>query len=107
MYLIVAVVVAYYAGPDVDSPALSSATGVVRKVAWGIAIPTIVIAGVIYGHVASKYIYVRLFRGTKHLSSNSFFARATWAGIALGLWFVAWILAERYPLRSLCTIARS
>ncbi|KAL9054448.1 MAG: hypothetical protein Q9162_004170 [Coniocarpon cinnabarinum] len=95
MYLVVAVVVAYYTGPDVDSPALGAAKGAVKKVAWGIAIPTIVIAGVIYGHVASKYIYVRLFRGTRHLSSNSFFSRAVWAGIALVLWLIAWILAER------------
>ncbi|KAL9083988.1 MAG: hypothetical protein Q9159_005481 [Coniocarpon cinnabarinum] len=98
MYLVVAVVVAYYTGPDVDSPALGAAKGAVKKVAWGIAIPTIVIAGVIYGHVASKYIYVRLFRGTRHLSSNSFFSRAVWAGIALVLWLIAWILAESIPV---------
>ena len=98
MYLVVALVVYWYTGPNVQSPAISSATGVVEKVAWGIAIPTIIIAGVIYGHVATKYIFVRLFRGTHHLSANSTFAWVTWASIALALWIVAWILAESIPV---------
>ena len=95
MYLIVALVVYWYTGTDVTSPALGSAVGVVKKVAWGIAIPTIVIAGVIYGHVATKYIFVRMFRGTPHLSSNSVFSWSVWIGMASTLWVVAWILAER------------
>lgn len=49
MYFIVAMVCYAYAGAKVDSPALGSAGGVVGKVAWGMAIPTIIIAGVIYG----------------------------------------------------------
>ena len=95
MYLVVAVVVYYYTGKNVESPAIGSAPGVVKKVAWGIAIPTIIIAGVIYGHVATKYLFVRIFRGTKHLSSRSWYSWGVWASIALGLWVVAWILAER------------
>ena len=46
MYLIVAIVTYRYAGTDVASPALGSASPLLRKVAYGIAIPTIVIAGV-------------------------------------------------------------
>ena len=98
MYLIVAIVVYWYTGTTVSSPALSSAKGVVEKVAWGIAIPTILIAGVIYGHVATKYIFVRMFRGTPHLSSNSWYSWLVWSGIALILWVVAWILAESIPV---------
>lgn len=54
MYLIVAIVTYRYAGTDVKSPALSSASPLLQKVAYGVAIPTIVIAGVINGHVAAK-----------------------------------------------------
>ena len=46
MYLIVAIVTYRYAGTDVASPALGSTSPLLRKVAYGIAIPTIVIAGV-------------------------------------------------------------
>lgn len=41
LYLIVALVVYRYAGDDVASPALSSSSPLVRKIAWGIAIPTV------------------------------------------------------------------
>lgn len=41
MYLIAAVVIYYYGGRDVASPALGSTGPIVRKVAYGIAIPTV------------------------------------------------------------------
>lgn len=41
MYLVVAIVVYRYAGVDVASPALGSASRVVVKVAYGIALPTV------------------------------------------------------------------
>ncbi|KAK4948101.1 hypothetical protein LTR10_013155 [Elasticomyces elasticus] len=97
MYLLVAMVVYAYGGNEVDSPALGSAGTVVGKVAWGLAIPTIIVAGVIYGHVASKYVYVRLFRGTRHMSQKSLLSIGTWLGITLAMWVVAWIIAESIP----------
>ena len=57
----------------------------------------IIIAGVIYGHVASKYIYVRLFRGTKHMSQRTFLSIGTWIAITLVLWVIAFIIAESIP----------
>jgi amino acid permease len=62
MYLVSSVVIYYYAGMQVASPALDSASPLVRKIAYGLAIPTIVIAGVVNGHVAVKYLFVRLLR---------------------------------------------
>lgn len=41
MYLVVAIVVYRYAGVDVASPALGSASKVVVKIAYGIALPTV------------------------------------------------------------------
>ena len=97
MYLVVAIVVYRYAGNKVTSPALGSASKLVSKVAYGIAIPTIIIAGVIYGHVASKYIYVRIFRGTKHMSKRTLLATGSWASITFVLWLIAFIIAESIP----------
>ena len=62
LYIVSSVVIYYYAGRQVASPALDSASPVVRKTAYGLAIPTIVIAGVVNGHVAVKYVFVRLLR---------------------------------------------
>ena len=60
--------------------------------------PQIIIAGVIYGHVASKYIFVRLFRGTRHLNSKGAIATGSWIGIVLTCWLIAWIIAESIPV---------
>lgn len=98
MYIVVALVVYRYTGQEVDSPALGSAAGVIPKVAYGIAIPTIIVAGVIYGHVASKYVYVRLFRGTKHLGARTWYSYGVWAGIAATFWLIAWVIAESIPV---------
>ena len=98
MYILVAVVTYRYAGSDVKSPALSSASPLLSKIAYGIAIPTIVVAGVINGHVAAKYIYVRMFRGTDRMSKRSWSSFGYWAVIVLSLWTVAWIIAEAIPV---------
>lgn len=41
MYLVTALVLYHYAGPDVKSPALSSAGPLMKKVCYGLAIPTV------------------------------------------------------------------
>jgi hypothetical protein len=41
MYLVASVVIYYYGGKDVKSPALSSTAPITAKIAYGIAIPTV------------------------------------------------------------------
>lgn len=41
MYTVAAIVIYYYGGKDVKSPALSSTSPITAKVAYGIAIPTV------------------------------------------------------------------
>ncbi|KAJ9487893.1 hypothetical protein VN97_g5409 [Penicillium thymicola] len=98
MYVIAAVVIYIYGGEDVASPALGSTKPITAKLAYGIAIPTIVVSGVINGHVAAKYIYVRLFRGTDHMKKRTFFSIGTWIGITFVLWVIAWIISEAIPV---------
>ncbi|ESZ95062.1 putative N amino acid transport system protein [Sclerotinia borealis F-4128] len=100
LYFVAALVIYRYAGVDVASPALNSNTPLIRKIAWGIALPTIIIAGVIFAHVTIKYIYLRLFSGTKYLNSRGWIATGTWIGLAVGTWTVAWIIAESIPVFS-------
>ncbi|KAK4222375.1 transmembrane amino acid transporter protein-domain-containing protein [Podospora fimiseda] len=101
LYIVVSIVIYIYVGPSVPSPALSAAGSLtVRKVIWGIAIPTIVLAGVIYGHVAVKYIFVRIFKGTKHVAKNTKTGWLGWAGIATVLWGIAFVIAESIPVFS-------
>ncbi|KAF1976106.1 putative amino acid transporter [Bimuria novae-zelandiae CBS 107.79] len=95
-YLLLAAVVYYFAGPLVASPALGSASYVVRKVAFGIALPTIVVAGVINGHVGCKYVYLRVC-GAETAHKKSFSALAKWVGIVAGAWIIAFLIAEAIP----------
>ena len=60
LYLIVGVAVYAFTGENTVSPALGNTGHVLRKVAYGIALPTIVIAGVINGHVCAKLIFIRM-----------------------------------------------
>jgi hypothetical protein len=60
----ISAVIYFYGGPLVTSPALGSAIPVVTKIAFGFAIPTIIIAGVVNGSLACKYIYIRMWKGT-------------------------------------------
>jgi len=116
MYLVTALVIYHFAGPDVKSPALSSAGPLMKKVCYGLAIPTVslcssykmirsnkicfqvIIAGVVEGHVACKYIYVRVFRGSDHMHQRSFLAIGSWIGIGIVTWTVAWVIAESIPV---------
>ena len=52
----------------------------------------------INGHVAAKYIYVRLFRGTDHMKKRTFFSVGSWVVITLVLWVIAWIISEAIPV---------
>ncbi|KAF2399961.1 hypothetical protein EJ06DRAFT_477557 [Trichodelitschia bisporula] len=97
MYVLAAALIYAYTGSKAASPALGNTGPTLRRIAYGLALPTIIIAGVIYGHVASKYIYVRMFRGTKHLSSRTWLAQGSWGGITLVLWVLAWVIAQSIP----------
>ena len=98
IYIITAVVTYVYAGDGVAAPALGSTNPILQKVAYGIALPTIVIAGVIFGHVAAKYIYLRVFQGTDRMHKKDFVATGSWVLIGVILWVIAWIIAESVPV---------
>ncbi|EIT80970.1 hypothetical protein AO1008_09907 [Aspergillus oryzae 100-8] len=100
LYLVCGVVIYRYAGEGVESPALGSAGPMVGKIAYGIALPTILIAGVINGHIACKSIYTRVFAGTDRMHKRDFVAVGSWIGIAVALWVVAWVIASAIPVFS-------
>ncbi|CAG8032677.1 unnamed protein product [Penicillium salamii] len=98
LYIVAAIVIYAYVGPSVNSPALNSAGTLFRQVSYAIAIPTIVIGGVVNAHVAVKFIYVRIFRGTNSIHSDSILARAVWDAICAVFWILSWIIAEGIPV---------
>ncbi|KAE8152087.1 amino acid transporter [Aspergillus avenaceus] len=100
LYTVASAVIYRYAGQNVASPALGSAGPVMRKVAYGLAIPTIVIAGVVLGHVAIKNVYVRMLRGTDMMHRRDWRSTGIWIGLGTVFWIVAWIIASAIPVFS-------
>ncbi|KAJ5544544.1 hypothetical protein N7535_007058 [Penicillium sp. DV-2018c] len=98
LYLVSALLIYHYVGPDVQSPAILSLSPVMKKIAWGLSIPTTILSGVVLGHVACKYIYVRLFRGSDKMHRRTSLSIGSWVAICLAVWVVAWVVAESIPV---------
>ncbi|KAE8362681.1 transmembrane amino acid transporter protein-domain-containing protein [Aspergillus caelatus] len=67
-------------GQYLASPALGSAGPLIKKVSYGIALPGLVVTAVLWSHVAAKYWFVRILRGTPHLQSNTVVHWSVWVG---------------------------
>ncbi|CAG8244756.1 unnamed protein product [Penicillium salamii] len=98
LYLVAGLVIYRFAGQDVKSPAPSSAGPLMKRICFGLAIPTVYIAGIVVGHVVCKYVYVRILRNSSHMHRKSFVGIGTWVAIAGVLWTIAWIIAESIPV---------
>ncbi|ORY12242.1 transmembrane amino acid transporter protein-domain-containing protein, partial [Clohesyomyces aquaticus] len=96
-YMLVSAIIQYYAGPLVASPALGPASPIIRKVAFRIALPTIIVAGVVNGSVACKYIYVRMWRRTDTTHQKSFKTLGSWIGICGVAWVISSAITEAVP----------
>ncbi|KAL9058560.1 MAG: hypothetical protein Q9162_001715 [Coniocarpon cinnabarinum] len=95
IYVLAATVIYYFAGPDIAAPALGSAGPLMRKIAYYLAMPTIVIAGVVNGHVAIKMVFRSWKRGMEE--QKGWTPYCWWVGLNVGLWTIAWVLAESIP----------
>jgi hypothetical protein len=100
-YSVAAVVIYFFVGNLVQAPALNSASPLVSKIAWGLAMPSVIIAGVINGSIAIKQIYSWIWRDAMKkeevISERSFRAIGSWAAINLVIWIFAWLIAEVIP----------
>lgn len=98
IYLTLSMTMYSYTGQWVATPSLGSAGPLVKKIAYGIALPSLVVSGGIFNHVAAKYVFVRLLRNTKHLQSNSAVHWSTWIGLNVTMGVIAFIFAEAVPV---------
>ncbi|KIV86790.1 hypothetical protein PV11_02378 [Exophiala sideris] len=68
-----------------------------KKVSFSFMIPTLIFLGVLYASVSARFIFFRIFEGTRHKSSHTVVGWATWAGILAVTWVFAFIIAEVIP----------
>jgi amino acid permease len=67
-------------GQYLVSPALGSAGVLVKKISYGIAFPGLLVTAILWSHIAAKYWFVRILRGTRHLQSNTVTHWTVWIG---------------------------
>ena len=60
-------------------------------------IPTLIFLGVLYASVSARFVFFRVFEGTRHKTSNTVIGWAAWAGILALTWIFAFIIAEVIP----------
>ncbi|KAN0065389.1 hypothetical protein ACQY0O_001225 [Thecaphora frezii] len=101
LYTIVGGVVYHNLGQYTTSPSLNSLSPLLAKIAYGLALPTIIIAGCESGQVAAKHIYVMVFRSRpRHIHESTTVGWVAWVVINAVTWTIAFILAELIPFFS-------
>ncbi|KAI8716864.1 Aa-trans domain-containing protein [Fusarium sp. LHS14.1] len=98
MYITVGCVVYYYCGSYVASPALGSAGVIVKKVSYGIGLPGLIVSTIVVLHFPSKFLFVRILRGSEHLTANTIVHWGTWLGCTAGVTIVAYLIASGIPV---------
>lgn len=98
VYLIIGIVVYYYCGSYVASPALGSAGQLMKRICYGIALPGLVASCMLFVHMPAKTIFMRFMRGTRHLSSNTPIHWMAWLGCTLTITIVAYLVGSGIPV---------
>jgi hypothetical protein len=71
-----------------------------KKVSFSFMIPTLIFLGVLYASVSARFVFFRIFEGTKHKSEHTVIGWASWAAILGATWLGAFIIAEVIPFFS-------
>ncbi|KAJ9216665.1 hypothetical protein DTO166G4_1881 [Paecilomyces variotii] len=98
IYITIGCVVYYYCGSYVASPALGSAGVMVKKVAYGFALPGLIVTTTLVIHLPAKDIFVRILQGSRHLVANTVVHWTTWLGCTFGIAVTAYIIASAIPV---------
>ncbi|KAJ6000632.1 hypothetical protein N7481_001041 [Penicillium waksmanii] len=100
IYIVVGTVVYYYCGSYVASPALGSAGILIKKVSYGFALPGLSVSAILLLHLPAKHVFVRILRGTPHLTGQTMVHWVTWLGSTSSIVTVAYIVASSIPVFS-------
>ncbi|KAH8712064.1 transmembrane amino acid transporter protein-domain-containing protein [Phaeosphaeriaceae sp. PMI808] len=98
VYIAIGVVVYYFCGSYVASPALGSAGPTMKKVCYGLALPGLIVSTTLFIHFAAKYFFMRFLRGSTHLARNTPTHWITWISCTGGCALVSYIVASAIPV---------
>ncbi|KAG8533445.1 uncharacterized protein KY384_002228 [Bacidia gigantensis] len=92
------VIYAYTGTQYNTAPAFGSlGNALYKKVSFSFMIPTLIFLGVLYASVSARFLFFRIFEGTRHKGSHTVVGWASWAGILAVTWIFAFIVAEVIP----------
>ncbi|KAK8095346.1 transmembrane amino acid transporter [Apiospora kogelbergensis] len=91
---------AYVGNQYMTSPAFGSLENLYKKVSFSFMIPTLIFLGVLYASVSARFIFFRLFQGSRHKNDHTLIGWASWSGILLATWILAFIIANVIPFFS-------
>ncbi|EOR01892.1 hypothetical protein E3P77_01687 [Wallemia ichthyophaga] len=96
-YFITSIILWYYGGQYITSPALGTAGEIFQKISYGISIPALLVSGLLYAHFASKQVFVRMMRGTKHLVEPTMIHWGVWLGTVACVVVFCFVVANAIP----------
>ncbi|KAK5044605.1 hypothetical protein LTR84_010619 [Exophiala bonariae] len=99
VFCLVGGIVYGYTGTQYNTaPAFGSlGNEIYKKVSFSFMVPTLIFLGVLYASVSARFLFFRIFEGTRHKTSHTVVGWATWAGILAVTWVMAFIIAEVIP----------
>ena len=102
VFSVTASIVYVYTGTQYNTaPAFGSlGSELYKKVSFSFMIPTLIFLGVLYASVSARFVFFRIFEGTRHKGNHTVVGWATWAGILAATWILAFIIAEVIPFFS-------
>lgn len=102
LFSVVGAVIYAYTGTNYNTaPAFGSlGNETYKKVSFSFMIPTLIFLGVLYASVSARFVFFRIFAGTKHMSHHTVVGWASWAAILGVTWVFAFIIAEVIPFFS-------
>ncbi|KAI9371394.1 transmembrane amino acid transporter protein-domain-containing protein [Aspergillus egyptiacus] len=99
--LVGSIVYAYTGNQYMESPAFGAiGNETYKKIAFSFMIPTIIFLGVLYASVSARFLFFRIFEGTRHKGNHTIVGWASWIAILAALWTLAFIIAEVIPFFS-------
>ncbi|KAF7967262.1 hypothetical protein HWV62_23068 [Athelia sp. TMB] len=98
IYTLTGALIYSFCGSAVKSPALLSASPLMQKIAFGVALPVIFISGGINTQTAAKYIYGKIYKpASQHATMSTRKGLISWVGLVAVITLIAWFIAELIP----------
>ncbi|KAH7260705.1 transmembrane amino acid transporter protein-domain-containing protein [Fusarium redolens] len=100
LYTLTGALIYVFVGQEVQSPALLSVGTMLSRVAFGVALPVILISGSINTTIVCRYIHGRYYRDSVVRFINTKKGWISWIILVCAVTAIAWIVAEAIPFFS-------